>query len=135
MKKNEPVGATQELDGARADISRRPCRRERELAQSVPRRVVDDRRWRFLNQLLMTPLDRAFAFPEVHTIAVPVEEHLNFDVARAFDESLDIDGVVAKTRFRLGARAFESTCQLRLGANDAHALPAAARSGLDHRGN
>src|SRR5262249_19725617 len=49
----------------------------------------DDRR-RFFNQLLMPPLDRAFALSEMNRVTVLVSHDLKFHMTRALDKFLDV---------------------------------------------
>ncbi len=65
---------------------------------------VDGRRRRFLDQLLMAPLNAAFALAEVHDVPVLVAEHLKLDMARPLDEFFDVQIGNAKRLLRLIAR-------------------------------
>jgi hypothetical protein len=79
----------------------------------------------------MASLDRTIALAKVHADAVPVAEHLHFDVPRLFHEFLEVEHrrTERALRFRLahsvGAR------QLVTFTHDSHAAPAAARRRLD----
>src|SRR5690606_16734918 len=88
-------------------------------------------RGRLLDDLLVAPLDRALALPEVEA-ALLVGQHLDLDVARLLDVLLDEDSLVAERRLGLAARRAEALGDLLLAARDAHALAAAAGRGLDH---
>ena len=48
-------------------------------------------RWAFLDQLLVPPLRRAVAFPQVDDIAVLVAQNLDLDVPGPLDVAFDID--------------------------------------------
>ena len=50
-----------------------------------------------LDDFLVAPLHRAVALEQVHDIAVRIAENLNLDVARALDEFLEIDFIVAES--------------------------------------
>ena len=65
-------------------------------------RLVQQRRRRFLDDLLVAPLDRAFALEQVDDVSVLVAKHLDLDVARVLDELLDEDAVVAERAPGLG---------------------------------
>ena len=80
----------------------------------------------------MPPLQRAVALAEVNHIAVPIAEHLDFDMPGVADEMLQIERFIAECGSRLCRRSHE--CGLHLGTvcNDLHAAPAAARRGLHH---
>jgi hypothetical protein len=67
--------------------------------------LVEQRRRRFLDDLLVAALDRAFALAEIDDVAVLVAEHLDLDVAGIDDELLDEHAVVAERG--LGLRAGE----------------------------
>ena len=62
---------------------------------------IDGRRRRLLEHLLVPPLDRAIALAEVDAVAVGVEQDLDLDVARPFEEALEDQPVVAECRGRL----------------------------------
>ena len=62
-------------------------------------------RGRFLDDFLVAALHRAVALEEMHDIAVPVAQHLELDVARPFDQALEIDLGLAEAA--LGHRAPE----------------------------
>ncbi len=99
------VLAGDEFDGAGAVVADGLGERDRLLAHFLARRFVEQRARRFLDDLLIAALDRAFALAEINDVAVLVAENLDFDVARIGDEFLDEDAVVAETRFRFGAGA------------------------------
>ena len=70
------------------------------------------RRRRFLDQLLVPPLDAAFALAEDLDVAVLVRQHLELDVPRRADELLQVDVRRAERRARFGLRLREQTGQL-----------------------
>ncbi len=94
-----------ELDGAGGVVTDRLGERDGLRAHLRARGFIEQRRRRFLDDLLVAALDRAFALAQMNDIAVLVAEHLNFDVARIDDEFLDEDAIVAEGRLRLGLRA------------------------------
>jgi len=49
----------------------------------------------------VTALHRAVALAQVHDVPGPVGEHLNLDVPRGFDATLDEQGAVSEARLRL----------------------------------
>ena len=71
---------------------------------------------------------------QVERVAVGIRQHLNFDMARLFDELLDEDPVVTEAGARLVLRRAEAVAHLLAAAGDAHALAPAAGRGLDHHG-
>ena len=117
-----PVLAGDELDGPGRVVADRLGERDRLLAHFLARRDVEQRAGRFLHDLLIAALDRAFALAEMDDVAVLVAQHLDLDMTRIDDEFLDEDPVVAERRFRLGARAGETFGDLGL-ANTRCACP------------
>ena len=61
-----------------------------------------------------------------------VAQHLDFDVARAFDELLDEDAVVAEAVQPLALGRFKAFADILFAIGEAHALAAAAGRGLHH---
>ena len=94
-----------ELDRAGAVVVHGLGQRDGLLAHGLAGLLVEQRRRRFLDDLLVAALDRAFALAEIDDVAVLVAEHLDFDVARIDDEFLDEHAVVAERGLglRLGA--------------------------------
>ena len=120
-------------------VTRRPGRRDRArphrradpLAAGVARQ---QRRGRFLDDLLVPALQAAFALAEVHHVAVGVGEDLDLDVPRQADPPLDQQGGVAERGLGLTPRGGDRVGQAAGGADQPHALPAAARRRLEqHR--
>ena len=102
------------------------------MPDAAARRQV--RRRRFLDDLLVTPLHRAIAVAEIDRVAELVGQHLDLDVARVFEEFLQVDHRIAERRLRFGARHRHRVEQRRFGVHHAHAASAAAARGLDdHR--
>ncbi len=127
-----PVAAHDELDRAGRIVTDRLGERDRLCPHLAPQRLIDHRRRRFLDDLLVTPLDGAFALAEMDDIAVTVAEHLDFHVAGVLDVTLDENAIVAEGRTRLGTGGAHALGQLALLPDDAHALAAAAGRRLDH---
>src|SRR3546814_19653191 len=84
------------FDRARAVITHRLRQRDRLLAHAFTHRRRHERRRRFLDHLLVAALDRAFALAEIDDVAVLVAAHLDFDMARVFDEIFDEHAVFAE---------------------------------------
>ena len=93
---------------------------------------IEQRRRRFLDDLLVPALDRAFALIQVDAVAVLVAQHLDFDVARLEDEFLDEDAVIAEGGFGFRLHGREAFFDVLVIIGDADALAAAAGRGLDH---
>src|SRR5205085_9433965 len=105
---------------------------DRLLAHRSPHFGRDEWRRGFLDHLLMTALDRAFAFAEIKDVAVLVAQHLDLDMPWLLDELLDEDAVVAEAVETFALHAFEALANVRLRPGQAHALAAAARRRLHH---
>ena len=124
--------AGDELDGAGGVVADRLRQRDRLRAHLLARRLVEQRRRRLLDDLLVAALDRAFALAEMDDVAVLVAQHLDFDVARVLDVFLDEHAVVAERALRLRARADKAFRDLGFVVRDPQALAAAAGRRLDH---
>jgi hypothetical protein len=70
------------------------------------------RRRRFLDHLLMPALHGTFALAQMHHVAVMVAEDLDLDVARVFDQLLDVNAAVAESAQRFARCGFESGRQI-----------------------
>ena len=89
---------------------------------------------RDLDELLVAALHAALALTDVADRAAAVAHDLDFDVARAGDEALDVDGVGAEGAQGLGLAALVRLRDLVGAIDDAHAAATAAGHGLDqHR--
>ena len=128
------VLAGDELDRAGAIVIDGLRQRDRLLAHLAAGGLVEQRRRRLLDDLLVAALDRAFALAEIDDIAMLVAEHLDLDVARIDDEFLDEDAVVAEGGLGFGFRELKAFRDLGPRMRDAHAFAAAAGGGLDHHG-
>ena len=89
---------------------------------------------RLLDHLLVAPLDRALALPEMEQVPVGIAQDLDLDVPRVLDELLDEDPVVAETAPGFIATGGESLEGLLITSGNAQALSTAAGAGLDHHG-
>src|ERR1700737_1516432 len=90
------VLAGDEFDRAGRIVFHGFCERDRLLAHLAAGGLIEQRRRRFLDYLLIAALDRTFALAEINHIAMLVPEHLDFDMAGIDDEFLDEDAVVAE---------------------------------------
>ncbi len=68
----------------------------------------------------------------MHGVAVRVAEHLHLDMAGALDQLFEIDLVLAEGGLGLALALGHLAQQVGLGADGAHAAPAAAPGGLQH---
>ena len=69
--------------------------------------LVQQRGWRFLDDLLMAALQAALPLTEVNDVAVAIGKHLDFDVPGHQNEPLQEQRVVAEGRRRFAARGGE----------------------------
>jgi hypothetical protein len=74
----------------------------------------------------MTTLNGAFALEEMHDVPLGVGQNLELDVARAVDESLDVERSVAERRQRFASCLRDGGEELRLGTHGFHPDAAAA---------
>ncbi len=88
----------------------------------------------FLHDLLVAALERALALAERPDAAVLIGEHLEFDVPRRFDETLEVDVGVGEPGHLLGGRRLESARELARIAHDPHAPSASAARRLQDHG-
>ena len=123
----------EELDRARAEVADAAGGVAGREADALAGLLVEQRRGRLFDDLLVPPLQRALALAEVHDVARRIGEDLHLDVARTLDEALEQQRVVAERGARDPACRGERCGQLVGRADDLHALAAAARRGLDEQ--
>ena len=133
LDKEELAIFIEELHGADAEIAHPACRLGGDAADLGALLGAENGRGGFLEQFLVTALDRAFALAEMHDIAVAVCDHLNLDMARLAEIAFQIDGVVTKGGLGFGPGRAERFGKVVCGFGDFHAAPAAARGGLDQQ--
>ena len=125
------VGVEQSLDGPGRAVADGACGVDRDRADPSSELVVDRRRRRLLDELLMASLDRAVALAEVDDVPVRVGQDLHLDVSRIVEVALDVDGGVGEVRLALPSRSLERPLDLVLRARDPQSLSAAAGRRLD----
>jgi len=128
------VLAGDEFDGAGGIVIHGLCQRDRLFAHLAAGGLIEQRRRRLLDHLLITALDRAFALAQINHVAVLVAEHLNFDVAGIDDEFLDENPVVAERGFGFRFRKAKPLGDFGRRMRDPHPLAAAAGGGFYHDG-
>src|SRR4051794_6425179 len=128
------VALEQTLDRARADVVDGGGGVRGDLADARAELLVDERRGRLLDQLLVAALDGAVALAEVDDVPVAVGEDLDLDVARVGEVALEVDRGVGEELLALARGALEGVLELRLVERDAEALAATAPRGLDRDG-
>src|SRR5665811_1988018 len=103
-----PIGGQQVFDCSRAHISDLACQRFGCFQQSFAQSRINGRRRGFLDQLLMTALNRAVALPHGDDGAVMIAKHLDLDVPRVFEVSLQVHIRVTEIAFRFSSRSDRS---------------------------
>src|SRR5699024_6384016 len=88
---------------------------------------------RLLDHLLVAALEGALAVAQVDHAPVGIGEDLHLDVARRGEQVFEEEGVVAEGAGGLAAGGGERGGQLLGAVHLVHALPAAARRGLDQQ--
>ncbi len=122
------------FDRAGGIVFHRFRQRDRLFAHLAAGGLVEQRRRRFLDHLLIAALDRTFALAEIDHVAMLVAQHLDFDMAGVDDEFLDEDAIVAERCLGFGFRQTKAFGDLGSGISDPHPLAAAAGGRLDHHG-
>src|SRR5262249_23426728 len=97
----------EELHGAGVDVAGRPGDATGRLAQALAQYRIHECGRRLLDELLVAPLDRAFALTEVDHVAPAVGQDLDLDVPGLLDGTLQVDGGVADRAPGLAARHAE----------------------------
>ena len=116
-----------EFDGAGADIVHGGGRLARGGADRFALLGVQRRRRRFLDHLLVSPLQRAFALPEREQIAMAVADDLHLDMPGVLHEFFDQHAVVAECGLGLALGTDDGRRKLCGRIHRAHAPPAATR--------
>src|SRR5207249_8505814 len=98
---------------------------------SFPQLRVHCGGWRFLDELLVTALNRAVALAEVHDVAMLVREDLHLDVARVLQIPLHVHRSVGEVRLSLTTRRLERPLDLVGRTSHLEPLPASSRRRLD----
>ena len=127
------VISEKKFDGSGADIADRARRLHGGRAHPRPQLERDGGRRRFLDQLLMSALDRAVAFAEMDDRAVLVSEDLDLDMAGAEKGALEKEPTVAEGALGFAARRTHRGVQRVGRPDDPHAPPAAAGARLHHQ--
>ena len=92
----------QELDRAGVGVPDRACDRRRGRGDCLAELCRHGERWCFLDDLLVTALNRAFTLDKRQHGSEVIPEQLHLDVSRVRDASLEIDGRVTERGAGLG---------------------------------
>ncbi len=140
LHEEEPVGAEalaavgDELHRSGAHITHRARGLDRGLAHGGAHLGRHAGGRRFLDDLLVPPLQRAIALEQMHHVAVGVGEDLDLDMARREDVFLHQHARIAECARGLALRALQGGVEIRHLLDPPHPFAAAARDRLDeHR--
>jgi len=126
--------AEQELERARIPVAELETGALDRGLHLLTQRGRERGRGRLLDQLLVPPLDRAFALAEREDSSLPVRKHLDLDVPRRNDRLLEVQAAVAERGVRLGGRALEDVLELVGRLHEAHPAAPASRRRLQQDG-
>ena len=129
-----PINVEQELHRAGIAVCDRPAQPDGRVADPRPQRVGDADRRGELDDLLVAPLDRAVALPEMHEVAVRVAEDLHLDVLRVGNVALEKHLGAPKRRGRLALGVRQARQELGFGGHHPHPAAAAPEAGLHDQG-
>ena len=124
-----PFGVDEEFDRSKAPIGKRASEGDRRAMEARAQRVVQIGRLRFLDHLLVAPLDRAISVAEMDD-GLAVAQKLHFDMAPVGDETLKVDACVAECRFGLRHRHCDRLVGFGGVEHEFHAASAAAADRL-----
>ena len=127
------VVGDEELDGSCTDVAHAARDLARCFADALPGCLIEQRRRRFFDDLLVATLQRTFAFTQVNDRAVAISQNLHLDVAGLLDEALEKERVIAERGTGHAPSRVESTGNSIGLAHDRHALATATGRRLDQQ--
>src|SRR5260370_7039886 len=77
-----PILIDEEFDSTSADITYRPRCPHRGCSEQSPQFCSQSRCWRFLNDLLLTSLDRTISLKEMPDVPLSIAKHLHSNLPR-----------------------------------------------------
>ena len=104
------------------------------VQDSLPNLLGQIHSRRNLDDLLVSPLDRAVTLKEVNNVPLSIREDLHLDVPRTIQEPLDEYRSVAKSQVGLARGTRERVPELALLSNHTHAASTASHRRLDDNG-
>jgi len=125
------VGAEQKLERARVAVADRLRRMFDRGFHRLPRLGRDPWRRRFLDQLLVAPLNGALALPEGKHVAMRIGEHLDLHVPGRADELFDVEAGITESGLCLRGGGLEVSLEVGLAVDDPHSLAASASGSLE----
>ena len=133
LKEVELPFAVEELDGPSAPVVHRSGGLHGSLAHGCPLVGGQKRRRRLLDELLVTPLNRAFPLAQMNHLPRGVPEDLNLDVARAGEVLLEVDGAVPEGGLGLPRSRLQSATDELRGVHDPHPFSTPPGGGLEEQ--
>ena len=133
LQEKELISIEQKLDCARRVVANGAGCSYCGSAHAFTQRLTHRRRRRFLDDFLMTTLNRAFALEAVHHIAVAVTQHLDFHMPCLLQPALQEHRTITKCSTRFPLSRLDGGAQLRLFPNNTHALATTASGGFDQQ--
>jgi hypothetical protein len=118
------VFVEQELDGADIPVVYGFDGFDGDATDGPAEFLVDGRRRRLFEQLLVPALDRAVSLPKMHDMSTVVGDNLHFDMAGFEKISFEIDRVVAERGLRLRLRRLKCASEILGLVHDPHAASA-----------
>ena len=128
------LGIVDELDGACADVADGLGRRHGYVANAAALLHGEVRGGGLFEHFLVPALHGAVAFEEVDAVVVFVAEHLNFNMSRSLNESLEEHTIVLEEIGRLSAGRLKQGEELVGGPNDFHSFSTATADRFDQEG-
>src|SRR5699024_7539475 len=119
-----------ELDGARVDVTRGLRRPHRSVAHLFAEFVGNGNAGRFLDHLLMVPLNGTVSLSQMDHVAETVGHDLKFNMSGMADKMFDVHGPVAESHLSLFLRGLKTFSEVFRGVGHTHSLAASAQSRL-----
>ena len=121
FQEEELPSGKQELHRAGRRIADAPRRGHGRFAHRGTQFVVHRGRWGFFDDLLVTPLDRAFPLEQMDQVAVLVAQYLDLHVACGGEPAFQEKRVVPERRPGFPLRSLHGRSQFAGGFHDPHA--------------
>ena len=122
----------EELDGSGTFIMNGLGSSYRSLTHLLTKLWSNEWRRSFFYHLLVTALNRTFAFKQMHCITEVIAKNLEFDMMRFFYELFQINCIIAERRHRLRTGSIISLFYLAFAVDKTHTLTTATHRSLKH---
>ena len=127
------IGTDNKLDCAGVDVVDGLAGHHGRFAHGLAQGRGQERRGRLFEHFLIATLRTAFAFKQMHDIAMRVAENLNLDMARRFNKSFQQDAVAAKRIERFATATLQRGGKLSGRADNTHTFATTAVGRLNHQ--